>query len=264
MKIDLSGKTAIVTGSTAGIGFAIARGLALSGAVTVVNGRKQPAVDKAVAALKRAAPDAVVRGVAADLGGAAGCAALVQAEPTADILVNNVGIFGPQDFFDTPDADWTRFYEVNVLSGVRLSRAYLPEMEKKGWGRVVFLSSESALNIPVEMIHYGMTKTANLAVSRGLAKRMAGTGVTVNAVLPGPTLSEGVEAMLKEDADKAGQTVEEAAAAFVKAHRASSIIQRAATPDEVAHLVVYVCSPQASATTGAALRVDGGVVDTIA
>ncbi len=264
MKIDLSGKTAIVTGSTAGIGFAIAKGLARSGAIVVVNGRKQPAVDQAIAELKRAAPGAAVRGVAADLGSAAGCAALVKAEPAADILVNNVGIFGSQDFFDTPDADWMRFYEVNVMSGVRLSRAYLPEMERKGWGRVVFLSSESALNIPLEMIHYGMTKTANLAVSRGLAKRMAGTGVTVNAVLPGPTLSEGVVAMLKEDADKAGQTVEEAATAFVRAHRASSIIRRAATPEEVANLVVYACSPQASATTGAALRVDGGVVDTIA
>ena len=264
MKIDLSGKTAIVTGSTAGIGFAIARGLAGSGAVVIVNGRRQAAVDKAVAELGRLVPGATVRGVAADLGSAAGCAELVKAAPAADILVNNVGIFGPQDFFDTPDAEWTRFYEVNVMSGVRLSRAYLPAMQRKGWGRVVFLSSESALNIPADMIHYGMTKTANLAVSRGLAKRMAGTGVTVNAVLPGPTLSEGVEEMLKEDAAKSGQTVEQAATAFVRAHRSSSIIQRAATPEEVANLVVYACSPQASATTGAALRVDGGVVDTIA
>jgi NAD(P)-dependent dehydrogenase (short-subunit alcohol dehydrogenase family) len=264
MNIDLSGKTAIVTGSTAGIGFAIAKGLAAAGAMVVLNGRKQPAVDKAIGTLTRAVPGAALHGVAADLGTAEGCAALVKAVPAADILVNNVGIFGPQDFFDTPDEEWTRFYEVNVLSGVRLSRAYAPAMAQKGWGRVVFLSSESALNIPVEMIHYGMTKTASLAVSRGLAKRMAGTGVTVNAVLPGPTLSEGVEAMLKEDAAKSGQSIEEAAIAFVKAHRPSSIIQRAATPEEVANMVVYVCSPQASATTGAALRVDGGVVDTIA
>lgn len=264
MKIDLSGKTAIVTGSTAGIGFAIAKGLAEAGATVVVNGRQQQGVDKAVATLTRAVPGAALVGIAADVGSAEGCAALVKAVPAVDILVNNVGIFGPRDFFDVADAEWTRFYEVNVMSGVRLSRAYMPAMAERGWGRVVFLSSESALNIPVEMVHYGMTKTANLAVSRGLAKRMAGTGVTVNAVLPGPTLSEGVQSMLKEDAAKAGQSIEEAAAAFVKAHRASSIIQRAATPEEVANLVVYVCSPQASATTGAALRVDGGVVDTIA
>jgi NAD(P)-dependent dehydrogenase (short-subunit alcohol dehydrogenase family) len=264
MRIDLSGKTAVVTGSTAGIGFAIAKGLAESGAAVVVNGRSQAAVDKAVAAVGRDVPGATLRGVAADLGSAAGCATLHAAEPAADILVNNVGIFALQDFFETPDSEWTRFFEVNVMSGVRLSRAYAPEMVKKGWGRVVFLSSESALNIPADMIHYGFTKTANLAVSRGLAKRLAGTGVTVNAVLPGPTLSDGVAAMLEDDAEKAGQTVEEAATAFVKAHRSSSIIQRAATVEEVANMVVYVCSPQASATTGAALRVDGGVVDTIA
>jgi NAD(P)-dependent dehydrogenase (short-subunit alcohol dehydrogenase family) len=264
MKIDLSDKIAIVTGSTAGIGFAIAQGLAEAGANVVVNGRKQASVDQALAALGRAVPHGVFRGVAADLGTATGCAALVKAEPAADILVNNVGIFGPQDFFEIPDSEWTRFFEVNVMSGVRLSRAYLPAMLQRDWGRVVFLSSESGLNIPADMIHYGFTKTAYLSISRGLAKRAAGTGVTVNAVLPGPTLSEGVEAMLKEGAQEAGQSVEAQAAAFVKAHRPSSIIQRAATPEEVANMVVYVCSKQASATTGAALRVDGGVVDTIA
>jgi NAD(P)-dependent dehydrogenase (short-subunit alcohol dehydrogenase family) len=188
----------------------------------------------------------------------------VTAAPTADILINNVGIFGPQDFFEIPDREWMRFFEVNVMSGVRLSRAYLPGMLERNWGRIVFLSSESAINIPVDMIHYGLTKTANLAISRGLAKRAAGTGVTVNAVLPGPTLSEGVGAMLKAAADEAGQSIDEAAEAFVKQHRPSSIIRRAATPEEVASMVVYVASPQASATTGAALRVDGGVVDTIA
>jgi NAD(P)-dependent dehydrogenase (short-subunit alcohol dehydrogenase family) len=264
MKIDLADKTAIVTGSTAGIGFAIAKGLAEAGAKVVVNGRKQAAVDAALAALKQAISGSVVRGVAADLGTAEGCAALVRAEPAADILVNNVGIFGPHDFFEIPDSEWTRFFEVNVMSGVRLSRAYLPGMVERDWGRVVFLSSESALNIPVDMIHYGFTKTAVLAISRGLAKRVAGTGVTVNAVLPGPTLSEGVEAMLKDSAAAAGLPIEEAAAAFVKENRPSSIIQRTATVDEVANMVVYVASPQASATTGAALRVDGGVVDTIA
>jgi NAD(P)-dependent dehydrogenase (short-subunit alcohol dehydrogenase family) len=202
--------------------------------------------------------------VATDLGTAEGCEALVSAEPSADILINNVGIYGPQDFFDIPDSEWTRFFEVNVMSGVRLSRAYLPGMLKRNWGRVVFMSSESALNIPADMIHYGFTKTANLAISRGLAKRIAGSGVTVNAVLPGPTLSEGVETMLQKSAEKAGQSIAAAAVAFVKTNRPSSLIQRTATPEEVANMVVYICSLQASATTGAALRVDGGVVDTIA
>lgn len=264
MQIDLPGKTAVVTGSTLGIGYAIAKGLARAGATVVVHGRKQSAVDEAIARLKSEVSDAQLRGVAADLGTAQGCAQLVQAVPACDILVNNVGIFELKDFFETPDEDWTRFFEVNVMSGVRLSRAYAPGMAQKGWGRIVFISSESALNIPADMIHYGFTKTANLSVSRGLAKRLAGTGVTVNAVLPGPTLTEGVAAMLKNDAEKAGISIEEAGNAFVKAHRASSIIQRLATPDEVANMVVYVCSPQASATTGAALRVDGGVVDTLA
>jgi NAD(P)-dependent dehydrogenase (short-subunit alcohol dehydrogenase family) len=264
MDIDLSHRTAIVTGSTAGIGFAIAQGLADCGADVVLNGRKANSIEDAVARLKRLVPNATIRGVAADLGTAAGCAALVEAEPACDILVNNVGIFGPQDFFETPDEVWTQFFEVNVMSGVRLSRAYLPGMAKRTWGRVVFISSESGLNIPADMIHYGFTKTANLSVSRGLAKRMAGTSVTVNAVLPGPTLSEGVEEMLKSSAAEAGESVEAAANAFVRAHRSSSIIRRAATPEEVANMVVYVCSPQASATTGSALRVDGGVVDTIA
>ena len=264
MKIDLSDKTAVVTGSTAGIGFAIAKGLAESGAAVVINGRSQEAVGQAVAALKRASPLAMIRGTAADLGTAQGCDALVSAEPSTDILVNNVGIYGPRDFFDIPDTEWTRFFEINVMSGVRLSRAYLPAMLKRNWGRVVFLSSESALNIPADMIHYGFTKTAYLAIARGLAKRVAGSGVTVNSVLPGPTLSDGVEAMLKEVAKQSGQSIEEAAVAFVKARRPSSIIQRPATADEVAHMVVYACSPQASATTGAALRVDGGVIDTLA
>jgi NAD(P)-dependent dehydrogenase (short-subunit alcohol dehydrogenase family) len=263
MKIDLSGRTAIVTGSTGGIGLAIARGLGYCGATVVVNGRTQDAVDRAVAAVRAATPAVEVRGVAADLANAAGCGVVVKAEPTCDILVNNVGIYGPQDFFDIPDSEWTRFFEVNVMSGVRLSRAYMPAMLERNWGRIVFLSSESALNIPVEMIHYGFTKTAVLAIARGLAKRAAGSGVTVNSVLPGPTLSEGLETMLEGAARKAGQSIEQAAAAFVKAYRPSSIIQRAATIEEVADMVVYAVSPQASATTGAALRVDGGVVDTI-
>ncbi len=263
MKIDLSGKTALVTGSTAGIGFATARGLAESGARVIINGRSQGSVDKAIASLKASAPDANVVGFAGDLVDPAVCDTLVKTHPDLDILVNNLGIFQPQDFFEIPDSEWSRFFEVNVLTGVRLSRAYAQGMAQRKWGRIVFVASESGVNIPVEMIHYGFSKTAQLAVSRGLAKRLAGTGVTVNAVLPGPTLSEGVEAMLKDEIAKTGRSAEDVAADFVKAHRSTSIIQRAATVEEVANMIVYACSPQASATTGAALRVDGGVVDTI-
>ncbi|GJG97232.1 SDR family NAD(P)-dependent oxidoreductase [Cupriavidus pauculus] len=263
MKIDLSDKTALVTGSTAGIGFATARGLAESGARVILNGRSQASVDKAIAALKAAVPGAAVDGFAGDLVDAAVADTLVGKHPDIDILVNNLGIFQPQDFFEIPDSEWSRFFEVNVLSGVRLSRAYAPGMVKRKWGRIVFVSSESGVNIPVEMIHYGFSKTAQLAVSRGLAKRLAGTGVTVNSVLPGPTLSEGVEAMLKDEIAKTGKSAEEVAADFVKAHRSTSLIQRAASVEEVANMIVYACSKQASATTGAALRVDGGVVDII-
>ncbi|NMM37197.1 MAG: SDR family oxidoreductase [Glaciimonas sp.] len=264
MKIDLTGKTAIVTGSTAGIGYAIAKGLAQAGATVIVNGRTAVAVERAVAKLMSEVTQANIRGVAADVGSAEGCAVLVAAQPSADILINNVGIYGPQDFFEIADDEWSRFFAVNVMSGVRLSRAYLPGMMQSHWGRVLFLSSESALNIPADMIHYGFTKTALLSISRGLAKRVAGTGVTVNAILPGPTLSDGFEAMLKEEQKASGLSMEQTAAAFVMKHRPSSIIQRAATVEEVANLVVYAASPQASATTGAALRVDGGVVETIA
>jgi NAD(P)-dependent dehydrogenase (short-subunit alcohol dehydrogenase family) len=262
MKIDLSGKTALVTGSTAGIGHAIARGLAASGASVVVNGRSQGKVDAAVGALEGVGGK--VRGIAADVSTAAGCKALVAALPAVDILVNNAGIFEPKAFFDIPDEDWTRFFEVNVMSGVRLSRAYLPGMLKRNWGRIVFISSESALNIPTEMIHYGMTKTAQLAIARGLAQLTRGTGVTVNSVLPGPTLSEGVETFVKDLARQNGQSVEEAAAQFVKQHRPTSLLQRFAGTDEIANMVVYVASKEASATNGAALRAEGGIVNTIA
>jgi len=243
LKINLSGKTAIVTGSTGGIGLAIARGLAACGATVVINGRNRTAVDKAIAAVWEGTPEAEVSGVSADVSTASGCNALVKAEPACDILVNNVGIYGPQDFFEIPDSEWTRFFEVDVMSGVRLSRAYMPAMLERDWGRVVFLSSESGLNIPPEMIHYGFTKTAVLAIARGLAKRAAGTGVTVNSVLPGPTFSEGVEDMLKGMAQNTGQSIEQAALAFVKADRPSSIIGRMATPEEVANMVVYAVSP---------------------
>lgn len=264
MIIDFSGKTAIVTGSTAGIGYAIAKGLAQAGANVVINGRSATVVKDAVSQLKTEVAYANIRGIAADVSSADGCETLVAEQPTADILVNNVGIYKLQDFFEIPDAEWARFFEVNVMSGVRLSRAYLPGMVQRHWGRVLFLSSESGLNIPADMIHYGFTKTAVLAISRGLAKRVAGTGVTVNAILPGPTLSDGLKTMLKEEQKVSGLSMEETAAAFVRKHRPSSIIQRAATVEEVANLVVYAASPQASATTGAALRVDGGVVETIA
>ncbi|MGY3451849.1 SDR family NAD(P)-dependent oxidoreductase [Bradyrhizobium sp. USDA 4353] len=264
MNIDLSGKTALVTGSTAGIGFAIAKGLAACGAEVVVNGRSQGRVDEAVARLKQAVPGAKVRGVAGDVAQVDGGNAIVTAVPEVDILVNNAGIFEPKDFFEIPDEDWSRFFEVNVLSGVRMARAYMQGMLKRNWGRVIFISSESALNIPTEMIHYGMTKTAQLAISRGLAKLTRGTGVTVNSVLPGPTMSEGVETFVKDLARQNGQSEEEAASSFVKQHRPASLLQRFASVDEIANMVVYAASPQASATNGAALRAEGGIVDTIA
>ena len=263
MKIDLSGKTALVTGSTSGIGHATAKGLAAAGATVVVNGRAQGKVDAAVAVIAKAVPGAKVRGVAADVSTVAGCKTLVAALPDVDILINNAGIFEPKGFFDIPDDDWSRFFEVNVMSGVRLSRAYMRGMLKRNWGRIVFISSESALNIPKEMIHYGMTKTAQLAVSRGLAEMTRGTAVTVNSVLPGPTMSEGVEAFVKELAKQSGQSVEEAASQFVKQFRPTSLLQRFATVEEIANMVVYVSSRESSATNGAALRAEGGIVQTI-
>ncbi len=257
MKIDLSGKTALVTGSTAGIGFAIARGLQEAGAAVVVNGRTTASVEAALARLGGTA-----RGRAIDLGTAEGVQELAALEPAFDIVVNNLGIFEPIDFFATDDDVWERHWQVNVMSGMRLARRYLPGMAERGWGRVLFLSSESAFNIPVEMIHYGVSKTADVAVARGLAKRMAGTGVTVNSILPGPTLSEGVAAMLKAEM-AGGKTLEEAGADFVRTHRPTSLLRRPASVEEVASMAVYLASPLASATTGAALRVDGGTIDFI-
>ncbi|CAG9258835.1 SDR family NAD(P)-dependent oxidoreductase [Burkholderia cepacia] len=264
MHIDLKGKTALVTASTAGIGLAIAEGLARAGARVVVNGRSDASVQSALAHLRAAVPGASLEGVAADLSDAAGVARITHHTPEADILVNNAGIYGLKAFFEIDDAEWEYYFQMNVMSGVRLARHYLKGMIERNAGRVVFISSESGLNIPVDMIHYGFTKTAQLSIARGLAKLAAGTSVTVNSVLPGPTMSDGVRAMLKETADASGRSVDDVAVEFVRSHRSSSIIQRPATPEEVANLVVYVCSPQASATTGAALRVDGGVVDTIA
>ncbi|RTM00295.1 SDR family oxidoreductase [Ancylobacter aquaticus] len=257
MKIDLSGKSALVTGSTEGIGFAIAKGLQEAGARIVINGRTPANVDAALSRLGASA-----RGRAIDLGTPEGARDLVAVEPSFDIVVNNLGIFQPSDFFDTADEVWERHWQVNVMSGVRLARAYLPGMAARGWGRMIFLGSESAFNIPVEMVHYGVSKTADVALARGLAKRMAGTGVTVNSILPGPTLSEGVAEMLKADV-ASGKTLEQAGVDFVKAHRPTSIIRRPASVEEVANMAVYIASPLASATTGAALRVDGGVIDSL-
>lgn len=258
MKIDLNGKTALVTGSTEGIGFAIAQGLHAAGAEVIVNGRTEQKTQAAAAKLSGSA-----RGLAADIGSAEGCAALIAAEPRIDILVNNAGIYLPADFFDADDAMWDLHWQVNVMAGMRLSRAYLPGMADRGWGRVIFLASESAFNLPVEMLHYGVSKTADVALARGLAKRMAGSGVTVNSVLPGPTFTEGAAAMLQEAVTASGKSFEEVGVDFVTTHRPSSILRRPATPEEVANMVVFAASPQASATTGAALRVDGGVVDSL-
>jgi NAD(P)-dependent dehydrogenase (short-subunit alcohol dehydrogenase family) len=263
VNIDLSGTTALVTGSTSGIGHAIAKGLAAAGAKIIVNGRTQAKVDAAVAALKTVVSGATIEGVAADVSTADGCAALIKAVRDVDILINNAGIFEPKDFFDIPDEDWQRFFNVNVMSGIRLARAYLPGMLKRNWGRIVFIASESAIMIPKEMIHYGMTKTAQLSVSRGLAELTRGTAVTVNAVLPGPTMSEGVETFVKDLAKQNGESVETAAANFIKQHRPTSLIQRFASVDEIANMVVYVASREASVTNGAALRAEGGLVQSI-
>ena len=259
----MNGKLALVTGSTAGIGLATARALAGEGARVTVNGRTKARVLQAVDYLKRELPEARVEGIAADLSGASGCAELVRQLPRVDILVNNMGIFEPKPFPEISDADWLRFFETNVLSGIRLSRHYLPGMRKNDWGRIVFVSSESAVQIPVEMIHYGMTKTAQIAVARGLAESLDGTGITVNSVLPGPTASEGVGEFVAQLAASRGVDKDTVEREFFAKARPSSIIQRFATPDEVASMIAYVCSARASATTGAALRVDGGVVRAI-
>jgi NAD(P)-dependent dehydrogenase (short-subunit alcohol dehydrogenase family) len=264
MRIDLNGRRALVTGSTAGIGRATARGLAAAGAAVVVNGRHEAGVKAALQALRAELTGASLEGVAADVGSARGCEVLLAACGRIDILVNNAGIFEPKPFTEIPDADWMRFFETNVMSGVRLSRALLPGMLERNWGRIVFISSESGLNVPPEMIHYGMTKTAQLAVSRGLAELTAGTAVTVNSVLPGPTRSDGAEQFLQAMARQTGTSADTIAEKFVREHRPSSLLRRFATVEEVANMVVYACSPQASATNGAALRVEGGVVRSIA
>lgn len=264
MDFGIAGKRALVTGSTAGIGFATAQALAREGAFVTVNGRTAARVEAAVEQIRTEHPGAHVSGVAADLSTADGCAHLIHELPATDILVNNMGIFEPKPFDQISDADWIRFFEANVLSGVRLARHYTPGMRAADWGRVVFVSSESALQIPVEMIHYGMTKTAQLAVARGLAETFASTGVTVNSVLPGPTASEGVATFVTRLGAERGLDAAQMEREFFTTARPTSLLQRFATPDEVAALIVFVCSARASAITGASLRVDGGVVRAIA
>jgi NAD(P)-dependent dehydrogenase (short-subunit alcohol dehydrogenase family) len=263
MNLELDGKRALVTGSTAGIGYAIAAALAREGADVIVNGRTEERVEQAIKSILASPPPGKVQGLAADLGNADGVRAAVARCPEVDILVNSLGIFEPKPFEQIPDEDWSRFFQVNVMSGVRLCRQYLPGMKARNWGRIVFISSESAVQIPSEMIHYGMTKTAQLAISRGLAETTAGTGVTVNAVLPGPTASEGVNEFVARMAAAESRTTAELETEFFRSVRPSSLLQRFARPDEVAALVAFVCSPLSSATNGAALRADGGVLRSI-
>jgi len=250
--MDLSGRTALVTGSTSGIGFATAEALLKAGATVVVNGRGRDRVDEAVAKL-----DGDVRGVAADIATAEGAAGLIEQVPDVDVLVNNAGIYGAQPVFEIDDAEWQRFFDTNVMSGVRLSRHYTPRMVERGWGRVIFVSSESSVFTPTEMVHYGMTKTAQLAVARGMAQAVKGTGVTVNSVLPGPTLTPGVEEFIRDRVGEGGE------AEFVRTERPTLLLGRLIRPHEVANLITYVASDLSSATTGAALRVDGGTAPTL-
>ena len=263
MDLYLKGKRAFVTGSTAGIGFAIAMALAKEGAATIVNGRTKERVEDAIARIRKQSASADVSGLIGDLGTSEGCRAAVDRYPEVDILVNNLGVFEPKPFEQIPDEDWIRFFEINVLSGVRLSRHYLPRMKEKNWGRIIFISSESALQIPAEMIHYGMTKTAQLAIARGMAETTTGTNVTVNSVLPGPTHSEGVGQFIDNLADQRNAGRETVAKDFMEDIRPTSLLKRLETPEEIASVVAFVASPLASAINGAAVRADGGVVRSI-
>jgi NAD(P)-dependent dehydrogenase (short-subunit alcohol dehydrogenase family) len=263
MDLGLRDKLAVVSGSTAGIGLAIAGALAAEGAKVVVNGRTKARVDAALKAIQERVRGADLGGVPADLGTAAGVETFLRQVPAADVLINNLGIFEPKPFLEIPDADWVRFFEVNVLSGVRLARAYLPGMLKKNWGRVIFISSESAQHIPAEMIHYGMTKTAQVAIARGLAESVVGTGVTVNSVLPGPTASEGVGGFLDSMAKQQNVSKAEVEKQFFANVRPSSLLKRFETPEEVASVVAFVASAQSAAINGAAVRAEGGVVRSI-
>ncbi len=263
MDLGISGKRALITGSTAGIGYATAEALAREGAHIIVNGRTERRVEDALVKLRRL-DSAHVEGIAADVSRAEGCKKVTAAYPEVDILVNNMGIFEPKPFGDITDEDWMRFFESNVMSGVRLSRHYVRGMRARNWGRIVFVSSESGLQIPVEMIHYGVTKTAQLAVARGLAESLVGTNVTVNSVLPGPTASEGVAGFVAQLAASSGRKPAEVEKEFFQSARPTSLLQRFEHPAEIAAVIAFVCSARASATTGAALRADGGVVRAIA
>lgn len=260
MNLKLIGKTALVTGSTAGIGLAIAESLVVEGANVILNGRTRERVEGAVQTVKAGVENARVSGVFADLSTAEGAQKIIAGIPDVDILINNVGIFGPKPFEQIPDEDWFRFFEANVMSGVRLSRHYLPKMKAKNWGRIVFISSESAINIPVEMVHYGMTKAAQLAISRGIAETTAGTNVTVNSVLPGPTASEGAGTFVAEMAAEQGVSKEEVEKQFFETARPTSLLKRFSETKEISDVVAFICSPLASSINGAAIRVDGGVV----
>lgn len=263
MDLGLDGKRALITGSTGGIGYAIAQGLAAEGARVTITGRTQASVDAALARLRAAVPGARAEGIAADCASATGAQQVFDRVDQVDILVNNLGIYERKPFFELPDADWMRLFEVNVMSGVRFSRHYAPAMVAGGWGRILFISSESGLNIPREMIHYGMTKSAQLSIARGLAIELAGTGVTVNTVLPGPTRTENTERLRAERAKAAGMSVPELEKDFFVTFRPTSLIRRFTSAEEVANLAVYVCGTVSSATTGAALRAEGGIVNQI-
>ena len=263
MNLELNGKTALVTGSTAGIGFAIARILAREGASVVITGRTHDRVDSAVKRIRQEIGDTKVRGIVADLATARGCAKCIEAVPLVDVLVNNLGVYEPKPFERITDDNWHAIIETNFMSGVRLCRHYLPDMKTANWGRIIFISSESAVNIPIEMIHYGVTKTMQVALARGLAETTSGTAVTVNSILAGPTRSEGVEQFIADVARTKGTAPSDVEADFFGSVRPSSLLQRFATIDEVAALVAFVASPLSSATNGAALRVDGGVLRSI-
>jgi NAD(P)-dependent dehydrogenase (short-subunit alcohol dehydrogenase family) len=260
MDLKLAGRLALITGSTSGIGFAIAEGLAREGSRVIINGRSQQSVDDTIGRLKKALPEAIVEGIAANAASGAGADQILRRFPSVDVLVNNLGIYARKDFFEVQDDDWRHFFEVNVLSGVRFARLYAPAMVQRGWGRIIFISSESGLTIPTEMVHYGMTKTAQISIARGLAQALAGTGVTVNAVLPGPTRTDGMSEILRRESEKTGKTISDLERSFFVLSRPTSLIRRYAEPAEIANMVAYIAGEVSACTTGAAMRVEGGIV----